>query len=166
MNNLNPSVNVNWVPGITLEEMEKHCILAALRFYRGNKTQTAGALDIAIRTLDHKLEKYESDSKRDQDRLESDKLERQRTLDRLRGVDFTKNNALGHIYQPTPENEVGRNSGSGEQTVQNGVEAGPRVHVEPASQNSPQQTMPLPERKEVQSMLPRHAPQSSQRKGR
>ncbi len=163
---MNPSVNVNWVPGITLDEMEKHCILSALRFYRGNKTQTAGALGIAIRTLDNKLEKYESDGKREQDRFESDKLERQRTLDRLRGVEFTRNNAVGHIYQPTPENEAARNSGSSEQTVQNGVEAGPRVHMEPASETPPQQTMPMSQRKEVQSMLPRHTPPSHHRKGR
>lgn len=47
-----------WQPGRTLEEMEKEVILTAMRFYHGNKTHTASALGIAIRTLDNKLAKY------------------------------------------------------------------------------------------------------------
>ena len=49
-----------WQPGITLDEMEKKIILAALRHYGGNKTKTANALDIAVRTLDYKLDRYKN----------------------------------------------------------------------------------------------------------
>ncbi len=44
--------------GMTLEQVEKQTILDAFKFHRGNKTKTAQALGIAIRTLDHKLEQY------------------------------------------------------------------------------------------------------------
>ena len=47
-----------WQPGLTLEQVEKEVILQAMRFYHNNKTQTARSLGIAIRTLDHKLERY------------------------------------------------------------------------------------------------------------
>lgn len=47
-----------WQPGVTLEDLEKQAILEALRFYGNNKTRTAQALGIAIRTLDNKLAKY------------------------------------------------------------------------------------------------------------
>lgn len=47
-----------WQPGVTLDQVEKEVILKALSFYHGNKTVTARALGIAIRTLDNKLEKY------------------------------------------------------------------------------------------------------------
>lgn len=48
-----------WQPGLTLEEMEKRIILAALRFYRGDKPTTATALGISLRTMYLKLAKYE-----------------------------------------------------------------------------------------------------------
>lgn len=51
---------VTFQPGMTLAELEKKAILSAFRYYRSNKTLTAQALGIAIRTLDNKLELYES----------------------------------------------------------------------------------------------------------
>lgn len=56
-------LEINWQPGQTLEELEKQAILMAFRFFRGNKTQTARSLDIAIRTLDQKLENYQNANK-------------------------------------------------------------------------------------------------------
>lgn len=50
-----------WSPGMTLEDVEKEAILAAFKFFRGNKTQTAASLGIAIRTLDYKIAKYQAD---------------------------------------------------------------------------------------------------------
>jgi len=47
-----------WQPGMTIEFMEREAVLKAWRFYGHNKTQTANALGIAIRTLDAKLQKY------------------------------------------------------------------------------------------------------------
>jgi hypothetical protein len=49
-----------WRPGLKLAEVEKFAILRAFKFFQGNKTRTALALDIAIRTLDNKLELYEN----------------------------------------------------------------------------------------------------------
>lgn len=52
-----------WTPGMTLEDIKKQVILAALRHYGGNKTKTAEALDISVRTIDYKLEQYRSTKK-------------------------------------------------------------------------------------------------------
>lgn len=49
-----------WQPGMKLEDLEREAILAAMGFYHQNKTQTAQALGISIRTLDAKLAKYEA----------------------------------------------------------------------------------------------------------
>lgn len=49
---------VTWCPGMTLGDMERHVIEAAFRYHRSNKTATAAALGISVRTLDNKLEKY------------------------------------------------------------------------------------------------------------
>ncbi len=49
---------MNWQPGNTLAEIEKQVILQAFRYCGQNKTRTAQMLDIAIRTLDNKLEQY------------------------------------------------------------------------------------------------------------
>lgn len=48
----------NWFPGLTIEEMERDAILAALKFYQGNRTRAADALGIAIRTMTNKIAKY------------------------------------------------------------------------------------------------------------
>lgn len=49
---------IEWAPGQTLSDVERIVILKAFKFFQGNKTKTAAALDIAIRTLDSKLEQY------------------------------------------------------------------------------------------------------------
>lgn len=54
--------DINWQPGQTLEEIEEAVITKAFRYYQGNKTATARSLDIAIRTLENKLEKYSGGS--------------------------------------------------------------------------------------------------------
>lgn len=53
--------DVFWQPGITLDQVEKQVIKKAYRFFENNKTRTAAALDIAIRTLDAKLARYEKE---------------------------------------------------------------------------------------------------------
>jgi Bacterial regulatory protein, Fis family len=47
-----------WKLGMKLEDVERKAILEAFRFFQGNKTRTAAALNIAIRTLDAKLSQY------------------------------------------------------------------------------------------------------------
>lgn len=45
-------------PGITLEQIEREAILAALRHFRGNRTATARALGISARTLTTRIKDY------------------------------------------------------------------------------------------------------------
>lgn len=47
-----------WQPGMTLEDVEKRVIEQALRYYSGNKTQTAVGLGISVKTLYNKLHQY------------------------------------------------------------------------------------------------------------
>ncbi len=50
-----------WSPGLTLADVERESILGALRFFRWNKTRTAQALEISVRTIDNKIAKYRKD---------------------------------------------------------------------------------------------------------
>lgn len=47
-----------WEPGETLNDIERNVILQALGFHQGNRTHTAKALGISIRTLRNKLAEY------------------------------------------------------------------------------------------------------------
>ncbi len=48
----------NWMPGRTLDDIERTVILEALEYHRGNRTHTARALGISIRTLRNKISDY------------------------------------------------------------------------------------------------------------
>jgi transcriptional regulator with PAS, ATPase and Fis domain len=48
----------NWVPGRTLDDIERNVILEALQYHQGNRTHTAKALGISIRTLRNKIADY------------------------------------------------------------------------------------------------------------
>lgn len=52
---------MNWQPGITLEEIEREVILSALRFYQWNRTRTADALQVSVRTIQNKISQYIED---------------------------------------------------------------------------------------------------------
>jgi two-component system response regulator FlrC len=47
-----------WSPGQTLDDIERNVILTALGYHQGNRTHTAKALGISIRTLRNKLADY------------------------------------------------------------------------------------------------------------
>ena len=47
-----------WIPGKTLDDIERGVILEALSYHKGNRTHTARALGISIRTLRNKLADY------------------------------------------------------------------------------------------------------------
>lgn len=47
-----------WMPGKTLNDIERNVILEALQYHHGNRTHTARALGISIRTLRNKLAEY------------------------------------------------------------------------------------------------------------
>lgn len=130
---MDPTINVNWVPGITLEEMEKQCILSAYRFYRQNKTQTANALGIAIRTLDARLEKYEATGETAKQQNDDERARRAKILNRMRG-----------FHEDTP-NEL------------NGISSVPRNDIQPFIENRAQPSMSMSERQEIQEVLPTRA---------
>ena len=48
----------NWTPGQTLDDIERSVIINALTYHSGNRTHTARALGISIRTLRNKLADY------------------------------------------------------------------------------------------------------------
>jgi two-component system response regulator FlrC len=48
----------SWSPGRTLDDIERNVILEALQYHSGNRTHTARALGISIRTLRNKLADY------------------------------------------------------------------------------------------------------------
>ncbi len=52
------ATDINWMPGRTLDDIEKNVILEALQYHHGNRTHTARALGISIRTLRNKLADY------------------------------------------------------------------------------------------------------------
>ncbi len=47
-----------WTPGRTLDDIERSVIIEALKYHQGNRTHTARALGISIRTLRNKLADY------------------------------------------------------------------------------------------------------------
>lgn len=53
--------DVTWQPGVTLEQIEKQVIQKALRFYQGNKEQTARALGVSTKTIFNKVQEYEGE---------------------------------------------------------------------------------------------------------
>jgi hypothetical protein len=163
---MEPSINVNWVPGITLEEMEKQCILAAFRFYRGNKTTTAQVLGIAIRTLDNKLEKYEADALMQKEKVEQDELKRRAIHNRLRGVPDQPDS--GSISPPRLEfgsrtEEEKRREQSFRSAGQNVSGTDEGVRVQSPEELSGKQPMSVSKREEVQKVLPRPAAGNSHR---
>lgn len=161
---MNPSVSVNWVPGMTLEEMEKQCILKAFQWCRNNKTQCAGMLGIAIRTLENKLEKYQKDGgDYDEQKLARQKV-REYELGRARGKLITEYNGVGSGYQisknlPPPVESTAT-------VLSNGVETQGGPRMEPTTNPSAKQSVPLLKQEEIQSVLPKNAPQNSGRKNR
>lgn len=135
--------SIMWSPGMTLDAVEKLVILKAFRFYRGVKTTTAQSLGISIRTLDAKLEKYQSDENELERVDEQRRTDRDKFLARQRGVVLTS--------QETGASVLGSDAG---------------VRVEPASQSISQSDMPVPKRREVQTVLPGQASKSGAHKHR
>src|SRR5271170_1476702 len=77
---------MSWVPGVTLESMERSVILEALKFYRGNVTQCAKALGVSDRTIYNKVAQYEQEDKIRADKAANFRSEQARILDRMRGI--------------------------------------------------------------------------------
>jgi hypothetical protein len=139
-----------WSPGITLESIEKQVILIAFRFFRGNKTQTAQALGIAIRTLDAKLEQYQQDGKHSE-RLQNELRARHASLaDRQRGTpDLIK----GGLKPISPE-----------VVFNGGLQPKQGDGVESVKVSIPKLDMPVQVGEKVQEVLPTKAASNRTRK--
>lgn len=132
---------IHWSPGVTLEDVERQVILKAYTFYKGNKTATATALGIAIRTLDNKLEKYELDDKTEKKRLEQRQRDRDHWLKRSRGQDSAEPQHAAEPHGATAP----------------GAEAQTGIHGKPAVDTSAESAMPLPQREEIQGVSSKQA---------
>jgi hypothetical protein len=95
---------MTWSPGQTIDLIEKQAIEGALRYHHGNKTRTAEALGIAIRTLDNKLAIYKEQAEAHELQLATEKAERMRQLERARGITPT-----GPRPPDTDEHDKGMN---------------------------------------------------------
>lgn len=136
-----PGSPIIWSPGVSLESIERQVITKAMGFYGGNKTQTANALGIAVRTLDNKLTAYaeadEAIAKHEAARKNAKEL----FLRRSRGEVMPDDSASHGAYQ--------------------------RNGVEPAQGTTPQHAMPVQnDRAQVQSVLPSQASASGSGKRR
>lgn len=139
-----------WSPGVTLESIEKEVILRAFNHFRKNKTATANALGIAIRTLDTKLEKYEVEEKAQVDREYGERQKRADFLDRSRGI-------VGQNVHPNAPQE-------GAEAMRNRPTAG--LPMESVVNVTAKHAVPVQERSKVQTVLPSHTSQGHSRKAR
>ena len=131
-----------WSPGMTLDELEKQVVIKAFRHYRQNKTTTANSLGISIRTLENKLEKYESDELIQKERDAKLKQDRAEFLARARGIRPEIVNAPAF----------------------DGTEA--RFRVESTQGIASESVMPVQVRTEAQKVLPTHDAVNRSRKSR
>lgn len=151
------SGQILWSPGISLDAMEKMIIIEAYRFFRSNKTATASALGISVRTLDNKLEKYEQEQVEEKERYENEVRRRQEFLLRQRG---NPPNNIGIPYTPTAPHV------SGALQAKSSAHAHAGVHLESIANASEKPAVSLPERTEVQKVLPKQPSPSGKGKGR
>lgn len=81
---------IMWQPGVTLAQLEKLVINECLKLNHGNKTQTASALGISIRTIDNKLKEYEEAETKFQTILLKEREENIAQMNRARGIGGVK----------------------------------------------------------------------------
>lgn len=126
--------HVVWTPGMPLEQLEKQQIEAELEFRMRNKTATASVLGISVRTLDAKLERYENE--REEQRIRDEQR-------RKKEEDFSrKSRGLPPLYETSTSPSSDK------------METEQRIHVESSQELTTELSVPLPERKEVQTVLP------------
>ncbi len=143
-----------WSPGVTLDNIERQVIFKAFSFFGKNKTQTAGALGISVRTLDNKFERYAEEDKGEREWHEKRQREQSNFLARARGIHPGQYDTSTGTVPSYP------------QAVQNSGQANEGVRVEPAANPTAELEMPVPKRAEVQSVLPKHATSGGNRKSR
>lgn len=128
-----------WTPGMTLEAIERQVIEKSFCFYRQNKSATARALGITVKTLDNKFERYQKD---DEMALEAKKQDEERREQLLHRSRFGAGAGLSDPFRPAPA------------PTRPADNPAARDGMEPASGVASQQTVSVPIRNEVQGMLP------------
>lgn len=123
-----------WSPGLTIEDMEREAIQMAFRFYGRNKTTTASALGICVRTLDTKLEKYAAE--------EAEKLAGSASKD--------GGQPRVGVYGITTAELAAKDA-------QGGLRPFAGVQVESSAELPEKLSVPVQERQEVQKVLPAKA---------
>lgn len=154
-------VNFIWQPGMTLEEVEKQAILQAFRFFRSNKTATASALGVSVRTIDTKLDKYLNDDKTGEEHDRARAEHENEWLRRSRNGHGDKAQPALSVAQSqsTDEGDGGGNGSSseGEEWAEardvSGAESG--VRVESAQKAPEKHAVPVHQREEVQGLPPK-----------
>lgn len=140
---------ITWAPGVTLAQLERQVILTAFRFYGENKTTTANALGIAVRTLHTKLDQYEAEKDKPNERDELSKREAE-FRNRCRGT-------------PEPAPHLANVSAT---DTPNGEETAAGVHPQSASSAAAQSAVSVSQRAEVQDVLPSKIATGGNRRGR
>lgn len=135
---------VIWSPGMSLEVMEQHIIVAAYAFYRGIKTTTAASLGISVRTLDAKLEIYGSQA-----------VERE-NVNGLQ-ADARARELHAHRFGRPPSNPVSEPAGAVDTSEGNGNETAAWLRTQPPPDATAEQPVSMPERREIQGVLSRQA---------
>lgn len=77
---------VRWTPGMTVAELERQAIFAALEHYHGNKTATANSLGVSVKTIDNKLARYKQDEQKAASLGEQARQDREDFIARCRGT--------------------------------------------------------------------------------
>lgn len=149
-----------WSPGVTLAGIEKQVILKAFQFFHGNKTSTSIALGISIRTLEARLEEYKKSDEIQEVAIETRRKQREQFLARQRG------NPTANEFGSSVLNSTFAPLANTIETIQKSVDTPARVFMEPALEVKPQPVMPLPERKEVQSVPPKPTPSHHPKRSR
>lgn len=79
-------IQIYWHPGTKLQDVTLQCVRAAFEHFRENKTQTAAALGISIRTLDTRLSELRDKEEKEKKRQELSLSRAQASIDWHRGM--------------------------------------------------------------------------------
>ncbi len=134
-------------PGMKLEDIEKMHILNTFKYCGGDRAKTAHCLGVSIRTIGNKLEQYKKEDEKEGKRLDEVKRQREEFQQRQRGIhpaQFGQASSALRSFDLRPE------------------EGGFQSTTEVKSQSE----MPLPERQEVQNVLPNEATNLHSQKSR
>lgn len=149
-----------WQPGLTLENLEELAIKEAFKFHQGNKSATARALDISVRTLETKLEKYENDDRNKRDFAAKRRSNEADFLARSRGQSisqFAPSATRDEVRSSSPRAKGKDGSQDGEESFASDEASIGGMGVQSAPESSSEHEVSLPLRKEVQGVPSKRA---------